>query len=219
LIPDPDYKRLNYGENWATGDTYISAIGQGYVLATPLQVLVSVATIANDGKLMKPTLVKEILDSEGNVIQSFQPVQLRDITVDPVIHVYDENYLTTGEMKVVQPWVIDKAQEGMRMVVSDGTAKKVFANIDAQIPTAGKTGTAEYCDNVAQAKDLCKPGRWPAHAWYVGYAPYNDPEIVVVAFVYNGTEGAILAAPVVRKVIEAYFMFKEFDAAAGAVQP
>lgn len=219
LIPDPDYKRLNYGENWATGDTYIAAIGQGYVLATPLQVLVSVATIANDGKLMKPTLVKEILDSEGNVIRPFQPVQLRDITKDPVIQVYDENFLTTGEMKTVQPWVIDKAQEGMRLVVSDGTAQKIFANIDAQIPTAGKTGTAEYCDNVAQEKDLCKPGRWPAHAWYVGYAPYNDPEIVVVAFVYNGTEGAILAAPVVRKVIEAYFMFKEFDAAAGAAQP
>lgn len=219
LIPDPNWKRLSQGENWATGDTYIAAIGQGYVLSTPLQVLVSVATIANDGKLMKPTLVKEVLDSEGNVIRPFQPVQLRDITSDPVIHVYDENFITTGEMKVVEPWVIEKAQEAMRLVVSGGTAEKVFANIDAQIPTAGKTGTAEYCDNVAQSKDLCKPGRWPAHAWYVGYAPYNDPEIVVVAFVYNGTEGAILAAPVVRKVIEAYFTFKEFDAAAGAAQP
>ncbi len=219
LIPDPNWKRLSQGENWATGDTYIAAIGQGYVLSTPLQVLVSVATIANDGKLMKPTLVKEVLDSEGNVIRPFQPVQLRDITSDPVIHVYDENFITTGEMKVVEPWVIEKAQEAMRLVVSGGTAEKVFANIDAQIPTAGKTGTAEYCDNVAQSKDLCKPGRWPAHAWYVGYAPYNDPEIVVVAFVYNGTEGAILAAPVVRKVMEAYFAFKEFDAAAGAAQP
>lgn len=66
LVPDPDWKRIeNLGENWATGDTYIASMGQGYVLATPLQVLVSFATLANDGKRMRPTLIYEILrDSE-----------------------------------------------------------------------------------------------------------------------------------------------------------
>ncbi len=81
-----------------------------------------------------------------------------------------------------------------------------------EIQTAGKTGTAEYCDNVAQSKNLCQPGNWPAHAWYVGYAPYEDPEIAVVAFVYNGGEGASVAAPIVRKIMEAYFELKAIDA-------
>ena len=72
MIPDPDWKRIYQGENWATGDTYIATIGQGYVDVTPLQVLESIATIANGGKVMKPTLLKNYLDGEGNVIQTFR---------------------------------------------------------------------------------------------------------------------------------------------------
>ena len=63
LIPDPQWKRINQGENWSTGDTYIATVGQGYVLATPLQVLMSGATLANHGKLMQPTIVRQITDS------------------------------------------------------------------------------------------------------------------------------------------------------------
>ncbi len=213
LIPDPTWKRLTIGENWSTGDTYITTIGQGYVGSTPLQVLASFATLANNGKLMKPTLIREITDTDGNVVQPFTPVELWDITVDPKIHVYDENFIQTDQLITVEPWVIAKAKEAMRWVVTDGTARAAFEDVDAQMPTSGKTGTAEYCDNIAQLKDLCKPGLWPAHAWYVGYAPPDDAEIVVVAFVYNGTEGAILAAPVVKKVISAYYELKKIDAA------
>lgn len=214
LIPDPTWKRRTIGENWATGDTYIAAMGQGYVLSTPLQVLVSFATLANDGKYMRPTLVKEVLDSEGNVVQPFKPEQVWDITQDPVITVYDENQFATDVKKTVAPWVIDLAKQGMRMVVEPGgTADREFA--DMEISSAGKTGTAEYCDNVAQSKNLCQPGNWPTHAWYVGYAPYDDPEIAVVAFVYNGGEGASVAAPIVRRVLEAYFELKAIDSAAG----
>ncbi|NMB90298.1 MAG: penicillin-binding protein 2 [Chloroflexi bacterium] len=217
LIPDPTWKRINVGENWSTGDTYIATIGQGYVLATPLQVLESAATVANDGKLMRPTLVKDILDSEGNVIKSFEPDLVHDITVDPVINVYDEDSYQTGEKKTVAPWVIDMLQEGMHMVTLEGgTGESAFAGME--IPSAGKTGTAEYCDNVAQAKNLCQPGAWPAHAWYIGYAPFDDPEIAVVAFVYNGSEGATLAAPVVRKIMDAYFELKAIDAAKSGAQ-
>lgn len=213
LIPDPTWKRLNIGENWSTGDTYIATIGQGYVLSTPLQMLVSIATLANDGKMMKPTLVKEVLDNEGRVVKPFEPTLVRDITKDAVIGVYDEDNIPTGEKIVVQPWVIEKAKEAMRLVVTDGTAASVFEGIDAEMPTAGKTGTAEYCDNVAQAKNLCSFGNWPAHAWYVGYAPYDDPEIAVVAFVYNGKEGSTVSGPIVRRVLEAYFELKKQDAA------
>jgi penicillin-binding protein 2 len=213
LVPDPDWKRINQAESWATGDTYIDTIGQGYVLATPIQVLESMAIVANDGKYMKPTLIKEITDQNGNVIKAFEPTLLWDITQDPVINVVNANGDPTGEKKVVQSWVVKKLQEGLREVVVSGTAKKAFVDLD--IPSAGKTGTAEYCDNVAQTKGLCIPESWPTHSWYVGYAPYENPEIVVVAFVYNGGEGASVAAPIVEQVMAAYFELKAADVSNG----
>ena len=160
---------------------------------------------------MQPTIVKEILDADGNVIQEFSPKLVWDITKDPMINVLDENNKPTGEKIVVEPWVIDYAQQGMRRVVEDGTATNAMALLE--IPSAGKTGTAEYCDNVAQEKNLCQPEAWPAHSWYVGYAPYDDPEIAVVAFVYNGFEGASVAAPIVQRVMETYFDLKAIDQA------
>ena len=208
LIPDPTWKRINVGENWSTGDTYIGTMGQGYVLATPLQVLMSIAALANNGKLMRPTIIKEILNSQGQVIKPFEPDMLWDITVDPMINTFVDGIPTDNKI-TVQPWVIEKVKEGMRMVVTEGTAKAEFEGVT--IPTAGKTGTAEYCDDVAQAKKLCQPGSWPAHAWYVGYAPFDDPEIAVIAFVYNGTEGSTVSGPIVREVIKAYFNLKAID--------
>lgn len=214
LVPDPTWKRINQFENWSIGDTYIATIGQGYVLSTPLQVLESFATLANNGAHMKPTVIKEITDSQGNVIKPFTPTLLWDITKDPVINVLDSTGKPTGEKMTVEPWVIDYAKQGMREVVVSGTSSKIFEDTDLQLQSAGKTGTAEYCDNVAQAKQLCKPEAWPTHAWYTGYAPYDNPEIVVTAFVYNGGEGASVAAPIVQKVLQAYFDLKAIDTAA-----
>lgn len=218
LIPDPDWKRVNQGESWTTGDTYIASMGQGLILSTPLQVLVSASVLANDGIYMRPTIVREILDSEGTVIKPFEPDLKWDITVDPVVREYDENSILTGEMKTIQPWVVELAKQGMRMVVSEetGTAHRTF--IGMEVPSAGKTGTAEYCDNIAQEQNRCQPGSWPAHSWYFGYAPYDDPEIAVVAFVYNGGEGASVAGPIVRTVLESYFELKAIDSETGGAQ-
>lgn len=217
LVPDPTWKRIQKAENWSTGDTYITTIGQGYVLATPLQVIQSFAILANDGKYMQPTIIKEILNSKGEVVKPFEPKLVWDITKDPLIDILDENNKPTGEKKVVQPWVIDYAQQGMRAVVEYGTASKPTALGFYDVPSAGKTGSAEYCDNVAQEKNLCQPEAWPSHAWYVGYAPYDDPEVVILAFVYNGTEGAAVAAPIVGKVMKAYFELKAIDSASGTL--
>ncbi len=216
LVPDPAWKRITHGESWSTGDTYIASVGQGYVLATPLQVLLSATTIANDGKLMQPTLVREVLDGEGNVVQEFEPQMKWDITQDPIIQEYYDTTIRgcepiEGQTKTVEPWVIDTIQEGMRRAVTQGTLKDEFVNVS--IPAAGKTGTAEYCDEYAFEKNLCIPGNWPTHAWTVAYAPYEDPEIAVVAFVYNGGEGASVAGPIVRQVLEAYFELKAIDVA------
>jgi penicillin-binding protein 2 len=113
----------------------------------------------------------------------------------------------------VEPWVIDKVQEGMRLAVLEGTLAGVFS--DVSIPAAGKTGTAEYCDDVANEANRCIPGNWPTHSWSVAYAPFDNPEIVVVAFVYNGGEGASVAGPIVKDVIEAYFELRTIDSGQG----
>lgn len=218
-IPNPTWKRITHGENWAIGDTYIASVGQGFVIATPLQVLMSAATIANDGQLMEPTLVHEITDSDANIVKPFEAEMRWDITQDSIINVFADptsaggcDAKLTGEKTTVEPWVVQIIQQGMRLAVTQGTL-----SIDAvgfyklDIAAAGKTGTAEYCDVFANEKNLCKPGDWPTHAWTVAYAPYEDPEIAVVAFVYNGGEGASVAGPIVRKVIEAYFELKSID--------
>ena len=246
LIPTRQWKRINRGENWSTGDTYIASVGQGYVLATPLQVLMSAAAIANDGKLMKPTLIRGIIDNEGRTLEfwensdgsfspapqpgdsgsrrvsPFTPVTRWDMTVDPIIKdfICDGGFCNeTGDMKTVQPYVLEKVQEGMRNSVIDpqGTLREIFAGV-SYVP-AGKTGTAEYCDNVAQAQNRCQFGAWPTHSWTVAYAPFDDPEIAVVAFAYNGGEGASVAGPMVKLVMDAYFELKAIDLAQQGIRP
>jgi len=221
IIPDPKWKRIAHGENWSTGDTYITSVGQGFVTATPLQILTSAATIANDGKLMQPTILQKITDGEGELVIPFEPVMKWDVTVDPRIDIYTDptsaggcEAKLTGEKTTVEPWVIDKIQEGMRVAVTRGTLEDTFENIG--LAAAGKTGTAEYCDTFANEKGLCIPGSWPSHAWTVAYAPYDNPEVAVVAFAYNGGEGASVAGPVVRRTIEAYFELKTIDTQASS---
>ena len=218
LVPDPTWKRRTQGENWSTGDTYITSVGQGFVLASPLQILMSAATIANDGVQMRPTLLRQIVDGDGNIVREFSPEVRWDITTDPLIEKYENPAgigacRPTGELVTVEPWVIETVQQGMRGAVQFGTLAEEFA--DVTIAVAGKTGTAEYCDETAFSKNLCQYGNWPSHAWTMAYAPYDDPEIVVIAFVYNGKEGATVAAPIVRQVIEAYFSIREIDAQLG----
>jgi penicillin-binding protein 2 len=216
LVPTPTWKRLFQGENWSTGDTYIASVGQGYVLASPLQVLMSVATIANDGVQMQPTLLRQVVDGNGNIVQDFSPTIRWDITKDFLIDNYENPSgigacRETGEKSNVEPWVIEEVQRGMRAAVQFGTLSAPFA--DLSVAAAGKTGTAEYCDETALANNRCQYGNWPSHAWSVAYAPYDDPEIAVVAFVYNGTEGASVAGPILNRVLESYFELKAVDRA------
>jgi penicillin-binding protein 2 len=140
-----------------------------------------------------------------------------DITVTPLIEGYscDQGYCSlTGDKKVVDAETVAAVRGGTRLSVADprGTLNKMFSNFP--IAVGGKTGTAEYCDDVARAADQCGFGRWPTHSWTLAYAPYDDPEIIVVAFAYHGGEGASVAAPIVERVIKAYFELKAIDIAA-----
>jgi penicillin-binding protein 2 len=268
LIPDPKWKRINQGENWSTGDTYIASVGQGLILATPLQVLMSGATIANRGKLMQPTIVREVQDSEGRVIpmwfnpsqadfsvyeqrevvdaqgrprnvwvnpskpdvllpkppegsyqiSPFTPNMKWDITKDPRIEIFncDEGYCDpTGDLRTVNPETIEAVRTGTRLAVTEdplGTLHPTFVEkYPLPIAVAGKTGTAEYCDDVARALQQCQFGSWPTHAWTLAYAPFDDPEIIILAFAYHGGEGGSVAAPIVARVMQAYFELKSID--------
>jgi len=229
LIPNEDWKRLNLGESWSTGDSYNSVVGQGFVGATPLQVLTSISTIANGGRVMWPHVVAEVLDGEGNIQHRYEPCVLWDIadgvlmenageiaagceSMEPELR---EDLIAAHSVSpdiTVSPGVLELARDGMRLVVDDedGTANQ-YAVLDG-ISSGGKTGTGEFCDVTAFNRNLCEPGNWPTHSWYTAFAPYENPEIVVVAFVYNGGEGAVTSGPIVKQVIEAYFELKAIDA-------
>jgi len=143
-------------------------IGQGFILATPLQVLNATAAVANGGTLYRPQIVYQVTDTEGNVVREFQPEVIRQLPIS------EEN--------------LDIVRQGMEGAVQWGTAQ--WADL-WEVSVAGKTGTAEYCDKY--------------HAWFTAYAPADDPEIAIVAFVYGGGQGAESAVPVAADIIRYYF--------------
>lgn len=184
LVPTPRWKRLTYAETWAAGDTYNMAIGQGALLATPMQVLNATVAIANGGILYRPQLVRRIVDTEGVVLEEFQPEAIRTLPVDPD--------------------VIDIVREGMWSAVNapNGTAKALSV---PGVSVAGKTGTAEFYDPDIPLK---ANNRLPTHAWFTAFAPYEDPEIAIVVFVFNGGEGSAVALPVAQDILRGYFDLK-----------
>jgi len=187
LVPSDRWKRQNYGENWVTGDTYNAAIGQGFVLATPLQVLNSTAAIANYGTLYRPQVVYAVEDAEGQTVRSFNPEVIREIPVD-------QEYLSL-------------IRQGMRDAVTHGTAWLLDM---PEIAVAGKTGTAEY-PAVDEDGNLIRDedGHLPTHAWFTAFAPFDDPEIALVIFVEGGGEGSQIAVPITGKILRHYFGLPE----------
>jgi penicillin-binding protein 2 len=175
LVPDPTWKRKTIGDVWTIGDTYNMGIGQGYVLATPLQIANMTAAVANGGTLYKPLLVRDVRDTQGRITRALEPQVIRRLGVDP------------QNLAIVR--------EGMREAVMRGTATK--ANL-ADVNVAAKTGTAEFYGPKVN-------GHLPTHAWFTAFAPYEDPQIVVTVFVYGGGEGSEVAAPIAADILRAYF--------------
>lgn len=180
LVPNPTWKRLNYSESWVLGDTYNMSIGQGFVLATPLQMANATAAIANGGTLYQPQVIRQVVDADGKTVVSFAPKTIRKLDLAP------------ETLKTVQ--------EGMNAAVTWGTAHRAALKT---IAVAGKTGTAEF------PGERDEHGILPTHAWFIGYAPYENPEIAICVFLYGGgqraAEGATAAAPLARDVMAYWF--------------
>jgi penicillin-binding protein 2 len=189
VAPDPDWKIKQYPDNpWSIGDTVVTGIGQGYNLVTPIQLVNVTAAVANGGTLFKPQLVKNITHPSGKVVQDYQPQVLGQVPVSP------------QNLAIVR--------QGMLQVVADkvkGTAHRMTIDKVSGIKVAGKTGTAEYGEELTDAKGH-KYRR--SHAWFTAFAPYDKPEIAVVVLLEGGDqslEGSTYAVPVTDAILKAYF--------------
>lgn len=178
-IPTPDWKRRIYSgpqfnpsdREWFISDTYFTAIGQGSVLATPLQVARMTAAIANGGKLVTPHIVDEVISPDGKTVRKVE-TQYRDVGLSKS--------------------TINTVRQGMWGSVNYGAGAR--ANIPEAV-VAGKTGTAEFF----------KPdGTKSQHAWFTGFAPYDNPEVVVTVYFDIGV-GGDKAAPTAAKILQYYF--------------
>jgi penicillin-binding protein 2 len=177
-IPDEAWKVQKVGEKWVKGDTYNMSIGQGYVESSPLQVQNMTMTIANMGKVLRPRVVRQIMDSDGNVISTASPDVLRTLDVD---------------QRHIQTTI-----EGMELGFSGQLLR------DYRIPglrIAGKTGTAEY-------GQVASDGALPTHGWFTGFAPVDDPKVVVTVFVERGSSSRD-AAPIATRILRHIFGFPD----------
>ncbi|HIE64637.1 MAG: penicillin-binding protein 2 [Nitrospira sp.] len=182
LIPTSEWKKRVYKERWFPGETLSISIGQGFVLTTPIQLAAMISAIAADGVMHSPQLLKKI---RRHTTQSFEAVPS-----------------SKGRRLPISSETIRAIQSALAGVVSDpkGTAKTSRSKL---VSMGGKTGTAQVVARPEDDSEL--PAHLNDHAWFVAYAPVDDPEIAVVVLVENGGHGGSTAAPLARKIIEAYF--------------
>jgi len=179
ILPDKKWKLGQKGEFWFKGDTINMGIGQGYILATPLQIALAYSALINGGKLISPRIVQSI---DGEEIE-----------------------LVSEQIKIKNIKNLDYIKESLISVVesSTGTAKNIY---DPKLRIAGKTGTAQVKSILEDNKyqEIRENVLLRDHALFVGYGPVEDPSIVVVAIVENGESGSLVAAPIVQKAINLY---------------
>ncbi|MEK7460966.1 MAG: penicillin-binding protein 2 [Patescibacteria group bacterium] len=166
LVPDDTWKRNRTGEGWYIGDSYHLAIGQGYFLTTPLQLVMATAAIANGGELLTPYLVAARQSAAGHQTE----IHSKTVKLD---HVADADLLAI-------------VRDGLRQTVTEGTARSLQS---VPTPVAGKTGTAQFGDDKQ------------THSWFTGFAPADDPQIVIAVLVEGGGESTEAAVPVANRFL------------------
>ncbi|OQY49453.1 MAG: penicillin-binding protein 2 [Desulfobacteraceae bacterium 4572_87] len=186
LIPTSEWKRKRWGVPWQGGETVSTAIGQSFVLVTPLQVATFVSAVFNGGHVYKPQVTRWVRKPGGESIFEFTPQLIRDVEIRP-------EYLE----------IVKHALSG---VVNHprGTGKKAKL---ADITVAGKTGTAQVVNLKKEKEAKAKgeiPWKYRDHAWFVAVAPVDAPRITVAVLIEHGGHGGSAAAPIAKTLIEAY---------------
>ena len=188
VVPNREWKRNNFSsrenQSWYQGETIIAGIGQGYMLATPLQLAIATAIVANRGSAHKPHLLKAIENTKTGELQYIGSEKI--------------NYL---EGIKEENW--DLVHQGMVAVVNErrGTAYGVFPD---NSPIAGKTGSSQVFSIDRSTSEKEVPLELRDHGLFVGYAPLDKPEIIVSIIVENGGGGRVSAAPVAEKIFNSY---------------
>ncbi|MEK9653689.1 MAG: penicillin-binding protein 2 [Betaproteobacteria bacterium] len=184
LAPNPEWKRKRFGQKWFLGDTISVGIGQGYNLATPTQLAVATAGLANGANLFVPRLVQGIQDNRDQELELTIPLSRPSLELQP------EN------IELIHRAMIDVTRPG-------GTAAAAAAG--ANYTLAGKTGTAQVFGlKGAQYNEAEIDERLRDHALFIAYAPAEYPKIALAVLVENGGHGGSAAAPIARKVFDTY---------------
>ena len=184
LVPDSEWKRKRYRQPWYPGETISIGIGQGYLTVTPLQLANMMAAVANGGTLYRPRIVDKIESVDGTIAREYGPEKIRTIDVKSA---------TLERLRSALADVV-KAPGG-----TGGAARSSIVDI------AGKTGTAQVLEmkgGYVKTEQLAYFNR--DHAWFVSYAPAQNPKIAVTVLVEHGGHGGDAAAPLAKKVIEKY---------------
>ncbi|MFW6031226.1 MAG: penicillin-binding protein 2 [Myxococcota bacterium] len=196
FLPTRDWYENKEDDRFRIGYTLNFAIGQGNTRTTVLQIAMSYAAIANGGVVHVPQLVSEVSGPDGRVLERFPPRVRRRVDIDP------EH--------------LEYLRKGMRGVVHDRDGTAHGARIEGGVPVAGKTGTAEVATKRVP-EDGSPKRAWyfrRDHAWFAGFAPVDEPEVVVAVLVEHGGAGGKTAAPIAMQIIQEY-LESSVTAAAG----
>jgi len=181
-VPTPAWLKAHFktevDQTWTPGDSLNLAVGQGDLEATPLQLAVTYAAIANGGYIVQPHIGMKIVDPQGKMVRDLEPHKPRKVDI------------AQSTLDVVRTGLRDAASSPV------GTSSSVFGAYP--IPVAGKTGTAEVWDRY----------HYVNYAWYASYAPANDPKYVVVVMIEKGGHGGTVAAPASRMIYDKLFGLK-----------
>ena len=199
LLPSVEWKQKRFGQKWFAGDTVSVGIGQGYNLATPLQLAFATSILANNGIVYKPHLVRYIEDPRTGERRTIEPEPERTVKLNP------------RWVEAVRKAMVDVTRPG-------GTAG--WAGAGAPYTIAGKTGTAQVIamrDEKYDEKNVSE--RLRDHALFIAYAPAEAPRIAVGILVENGGHGGSVAAPIARQVLDYYLLGKMPNAPAAVNAP
>ena len=194
LMPDPEWRKRVKGEDWYLGNTYHIAIGQGDILMTPLQVNALTNVIADNGQLCKPKLLLT-----GNIFSQkdsqCEKLGISSETIKIVKEGMKEACQTGGTAWPLFNFKIENSRLGIDGVnFLESFESTMSARKMVEVVTACKTGTSEFGDPKGKT-----------HAWFTIFAPVSDPQISVTVLVEGGGEGSSVAAPIAKKILEAWF--------------
>jgi penicillin-binding protein 2 len=181
LVPTSEWKQKRTGEHWYPGDTYINSIGQGYLQVSPIQACQMMSVVANGGHFYRPVLIKQTRNRETGVVKVFSSDHTKKITLDPQ--------------------ALQQVRDALAGVVAEpgGTGHGAATPLAT---VAGKTGTAQVIAQRVPGTKLSETTQ--DHAWFVAFAPVDNPKIAVAVLVEHGGHGGSAAAPIAKKVIEEY---------------